>query len=50
MKETLFNILADYLLIFPEEQERQKQVIEFISNHTIQECTDWNNNVILTFC
>ena len=43
MKESLLKIINEYLQIFPEEAERQKQLIEFISNHNDEELVDWNN-------
>ena len=43
MKADFLNILNEYLLLFPDEQERLRQLIEFLSNHTIKELTDWNN-------
>ncbi len=43
MKEDLLSILNEYLLLFPNEQERLRQLIEFLSNHTAKELTDWNN-------
>lgn len=43
MKESLLNIINEYLLLFPGENERQKQLIDFISNHSEEQFTDWNN-------
>lgn len=43
MKEKLLSILNEYLLLFPDEQERQQQLVEFLSNHNEREFTDWNN-------
>ena len=43
MKTSLLNILNEYLLLFPDEKQRQQQLIEFLSNHTTKDFTDWNN-------
>ena len=43
MKLSLLNILDEYLLVFPNEKERQNQLKEFLMNHTEKQITDWNN-------
>ena len=43
MKESLLNIINEYLQLFPDENERQKHLINFISNHSEEQFTDWNN-------
>ena len=43
MKQVLLNILEKYLLLFPEEQERQKILIEYLQSHKDGEIVDWNN-------
>ncbi len=43
MKNILLNALHNYLLLFPEEQERQLMAISYLQNHTDEEVTDWNN-------
>ena len=43
MKTSLLNILNEYLLLFLDEKQRQQQLIEFLSNHTTKDFTDWNN-------
>lgn len=43
MKNTILNILSDYLLLFPEEKDRQNKLLEFLHNHNNKEITDWNN-------
>ena len=43
MKTSLLNILNEYLLLFLDENQRQQQLIEFLSNHTTKDFTDWNN-------
>ncbi|MBR4351091.1 MAG: NUDIX domain-containing protein [Bacilli bacterium] len=43
MKEYLLNVLNEYLLLFPDEQVRQKKLNEFLLGHTEEEFTDWNN-------
>ena len=37
------NIIEKYLLLFPDEKERQNKLIEFLSRYTEEESTDWNN-------
>ena len=43
MKESMLGILNEYLLLFPDENERQKQLVNFLSSHTEEQFTDWNN-------
>lgn len=43
MKEILLDILNKYLFIFPEEQERQQQLLDFLKEYNSKEITDWNN-------
>lgn len=43
MKDIVKNIINKYLLLFPEEKERQQQLIDFVNNHTSDEIRDWNN-------
>ncbi len=43
MKNTLLNVLHDYLLLFPKEQERQLMLISYLQNHNDEEIIDWNN-------
>ncbi len=43
MRNTLLNILHNYLLLFPEEKERQLKVISYLQNHNDEEIIDWNN-------
>lgn len=43
MKENITKLLNSYLTIFPEETERQKQLIEYIQSHKDEEITNWNN-------
>lgn len=43
MKELLLNILNEYLRIFPNETERQQELINFLNNHNDEQITDWNN-------
>ena len=43
MKEYLLNVLNEYLLLFPDEQVRQKKLSEFLLDHVEEEFTDWNN-------
>ena len=43
MKESLINLLNSYLILFPEESERQKLLIEYLESHKDDELIDWNN-------
>ncbi len=43
MKDLLLKLIREYLLIFPNEQERQKKLIEYLQNHNDDQITDWNN-------
>lgn len=43
MKELLLIILNEYLRIFPNEIKRQKELRNFLNNHTDKQITDWNN-------
>lgn len=43
MRDTLLNVLNDYLLLFPEEKERQMKLVNYLQNHNSEQITDWNN-------
>ena len=43
MKDLLLKLISEYLLIFPDEQERQKKFIEYLKNHDDAQITDWND-------
>ena len=43
MKEELLKTMSKYLEIFPDEKERQKQLIEYLNNHEDDELNDCNN-------
>lgn len=43
MKEQIQKLLKLYLEIYPEEQERQKNLLSYLENATNEEITDWNN-------
>ena len=43
MRNILLNVLHDYLLLFPEEQERQSLVLGYLQKHSDEEIIDWNN-------
>ena len=43
MREGLLKVLNDYLLLFPEEQERQTILADYLKTHKGEEITDWNN-------
>ena len=33
MKDNLITLLNSYLILFPEEQERQKTLIQYLQSH-----------------
>ena len=43
MRDLLLKLISDYLMIFPDEKERQESFIEFLRNHNDNQITDWNN-------
>lgn len=43
MKEIALEILDNYLKIFPEEKERQKQFFEYLNASSDSQITNWNN-------
>lgn len=43
MKDNLIALLNSYLILFPEEQERQKILIQYLQSHQNDEVVDWNN-------
>ena len=43
MKELLLDLINDYLILFPNEKERQEQFIEYLEKHNDLEITDHNN-------
>lgn len=43
MRQQLLNLLEKYLLLFPEEQQRQITLINYLNSHKDDEVTDWNN-------
>ena len=43
MRNILLKVLHDYLLLFPEEQERQSLVLDYLKKHYDEEIIDWNN-------
>lgn len=43
MKNNLLNILDNYLLLFPEEKERQSRLFVYLKNANNTEIADWNN-------
>ena len=43
MKESIISLLNSYLILFPEEAERQKLLVEYLEAHKDDELIDWNN-------
>ena len=43
MKEDLMNVLNTYLFVFPEEEQRQSILKNYLNNHNDEEIIDWNN-------
>lgn len=43
MKNLMLSIIEKYLLVFPEEENRQGKFIDYLNSHEDNEITDWNN-------
>ena len=43
MKDEILKIISKYLEIFPEEAERQSNLIKYLEEHEENEITNWNN-------
>ncbi len=43
MKVLLLSLIKEYLSLFPEETDRQKNVIQYLNTHIDKEIIDWNN-------
>jgi len=43
MKDIVLNILSKYLEKFPDEQERQKKLVNYLNTHSDLQLTDWSN-------
>lgn len=43
MKNNLLKILDDYLLLFPEEKERQARLLVYLEKSNDKDILDWNN-------
>ncbi len=43
MKEKIITLLNKYLQIFPEEEDRLKKLIEYLTNTKDNDLVDWNN-------
>lgn len=43
MKNILLIILKKYLEIFPEEKDRQTELLNYLNSHEDNEITNWNN-------
>ena len=43
MKNNYLKILDDYLLLFPEEKERQARLLGYLEKSNDKEIIDWNN-------
>ena len=43
MKNTIINILDEYLKVFPNEKERQSIFLQFLEENNNDEIIDWNN-------
>lgn len=43
MKNILLTILKKYLEIFPEEKNRQTELLNYLNSHEDTEITNWNN-------
>ena len=45
MKQIVLDILNEYLKLYSEEKERQKQFYDYLQSHNSLEIVDWNNFV-----
>ena len=43
MKDSILTIINQYLLLFPEEKQRQAKLVNFLNNFDDNEIIDWNN-------
>ena len=43
MKDSILTIINQYLLLFPEEKQRQAKLVNFLNNCDDNEIIDWNN-------
>lgn len=43
MKKIIQNILNEYLKLFPNEEDKQNKLLNFLNEYTSEEITDWNN-------
>ncbi len=43
MKEKVIDIVKEYLKIFPDEKDRQANLLRFLQNSLDSEIVDWNN-------
>lgn len=43
MKNLLLKLVNDYLVLFPNENERQEKFIEYLKSHNDDQVTHWNN-------
>lgn len=43
MKDLMLSIIERYLLVFPEEENRQRKFIDYLKSHADKEVVDWNN-------
>ena len=43
MRDLLLKLISEYLVLFPNEQQRQEKFIEYLKNHDDNQITDWNN-------
>lgn len=43
MKKLLFQIIDEYLKVFPDEKERQSRFIDYLKKYGEEQVVDWNN-------
>ena len=43
MKNDILNVIDKYLTIYPDEKDKQQQLLDFVKTHTSEEIRDWNN-------
>ena len=44
MKNTIIEIINDYLKIYPNEKERQSELLKYLENNDDNDILDWNND------
>ena len=43
MRKLLLKLISEYLVLFPNETDRQEMFVDYLKNHSDEQITDWNN-------